>query len=443
MIDKKEAFKIIENALSNCNYYTMITINEQYSGVTRFANSEICQNMIVSDIELTIDVYDRGRKSSVTTNILDKEEIKIKVKECESNLQFYNSTLGEFNELTDKNEIVSDNYNKRLENIFDVTNRAKVIRKCIELLDMNYSAGGALTLSKQVLAMGNNRGTRRYGRIDKINFNAVVTHNKGSAGYIEFSTDNEKDFDILTEFNNAYRKAQIGINPVSLKSGEYTVILEPLAVGDLLTYMNYYGFSAKSVQSGRSFLTEKKGRKVFSDKITIIDDVNDSNTFYFPFDFEGYKRKPVKIITDGLATDLLYDLESSNVDGVETTGHSFGNSNIGGFGANLVMKGGDSNLDRMIKTLSSGIIISRFHYIDVIDPRKAVFSALIRDSAFLIQNGIVTKGIKNMRFTDSIINIFNNVLEISSERRKVQSFLGVNFVPAIKIEKFNLTHLSG
>jgi predicted Zn-dependent protease len=227
----------------------------------------------------------------------------------------------------------------------------------------------------------------------------------------------------------------MGINPTTIEPGSYTVILEPLAVADLLGYMNYVGFSARSAQLGTGYLTGKIGQKVFGENITIKDDVNNENTMPLYFDFEGYERKVLNIIEKGIVKELAYDVKSAIKDGVETTGHSVGQAGMGGLPLNLVMEGGNETLEGLIKSTQKGILVTRFHYMNVVDPRQALLTALTRDGLFMIEEGKIKSGVKNMRFTESMLMAFNKVVGITSERKKTSGY----YVPAVKIEDFHFT----
>lgn len=136
---------------------------------------------------------------------------------------------------------------------------------------------------------------------------------------------------------------------------------------------------------------------------------------------------------------MAYDIKSALREDTETTGHSIGDSSMGGFPINLIMKNGDKSIEDIIKESDNAIIVTRFHYMNIVDPRQAVLTALTRDGLYMIENGQIKHAIKNMRFTESMLNALNNVTGISKERVKVPGFFGVVYVPALKIENFHFT----
>ena len=439
MLNKENAYKIIDKVLSYCNYYTLVTVSSDEEGLTRFANSEIHQNVFSANNVVSVAVYKGKKESKVTTNLLSDEGLRQAVLDAEENLKFLPEGDIEIPELLEPKEIACEDYDCELDLKFDIPKRAELIKAGIDKLEDGFIAAGALSNKKMVISIGNNRGVKRYGRTDTINFNVVVIHESGSSGYSEYSTNAAGELDVLSEFERAYKKAKMGIDPVSMEPGSYTVILEPLAVSDLLSYMSYCGFSARSAQIGTGYLTGKLGQKVFGENITITDDTENSNTFPLYFDFEGYKREKLNIIEKGFVRELAYDTRSAIKDGVRTTGHSIGDTSIGGFPINLIIEGGNDTLEGMVKSIKKGILVTRFHYMNIVDPRQAVLTALTRDGLFLIENGEIKCGVKNMRFTESMLNAFSNVTSITSERKKTPGFFGVNYVPTLRIENFHFT----
>jgi predicted Zn-dependent protease len=130
--------------------------------------------------------------------------------------------------------------------------------------------------------------------------------------------------------------------------------------------------------------------------------------------------------------------------GTQTTGHSLPQPNSSGpFPLNVALEAGDSSLDEMIKTTKKGILVTHFHYSNVLDPIRLTLTGMTRDGTFLIENGKIAKPIRNMRFTESVVEAFNRIELISKERKTAHAFFGGAFVvPAVKIARFNFSSVS-
>lgn len=199
--------------------------------------------------------------------------------------------------------------------------------------------------------------------------------------------------------------------------------------------------------SGMSYAAGKLGRKLFGENITLWDDVNNPETIQCFFDAEGRRRTPVTLINKGIVENIIHDGKTAFKAGTKPTGHSLGNirgsshpANMvfyasGGYPINLVMDGGDSSLADMIASTEKGILVTHFHYMNYINPVMAQVTGLTRDGTFLIEGGEIKHPIHNMRFTESMLDAFSNVVALSRERER----FGTSLVPAVKIEKFHFT----
>ncbi|MFW6301389.1 MAG: TldD/PmbA family protein [Bacillota bacterium] len=443
MLKKAGAYMVLDRILSTAGSLDMqVILKGENQELTRFAGSEIHQNVASDKLEAEILLGKDGRELKVTTNDFEHEALIKLIKKTGRKLMELPERDNKRDFISEPADISSENYFKDLEREFNIENRAKKLQKAFSELDSDLDAAGRLELNQNFMALGNTEGITRYSRLDKVDFSTVITDQSGATGYAAAVSNQAGDINIGSEFERAADKALKSRDAVEIEPGEYDVILEPAAVGGLVSYLSYIGFSGRSVQEGMSFLTDRLGQQVFGDNITLIDDCQDSNTMNFPFDFEGAERQRLNIIENGVARELAYDLKSARKAGVETTGHSVGDPSIGGFPLHLVMDNGESGLEEMIAGTEKGLLITRFHYINVINPRKAILTGLTRDGTFLIENGKVKAPVKNLRFTQNIIDSLNQVEAISSEREKVGGFYGYMYLPALKVNNFNFTGIS-
>jgi len=93
--------------------------------------------------------------------------------------------------------------------------------------------------------------------------------------------------------------------------------------------------------------------------------------------------------------------------------------------------------------------VTRFHYTNVVEPKKAVITGMTRDGTFLIEEGEIRQPLKNLRFTESIIRTLSRVRAISKDRRVCSEgtvysrrFVTGTVVPAIKVDGFNFSGVS-
>ena len=191
-------------------------------------------------------------------------------------------------------------------------------------------------------------------------------------------------------------------------------------------------------------MSNRIGQKIMGERIGMYDDGTDPGAIAFPFDFEGVPKQKVALVEKGVAKGVVYDSISAHKDKVKSTGHALTPDNAeGALALNLFIQGGDSSVDKMIRSVERGLLVTRFHYINgLIDTTNALLTGMTRDGTFLIENGKVKHGVKNLRFTESMLKAFSNVAQISADRKIVNSWwedLGCVVAPAMLVKNFKFT----
>ncbi len=121
-----------------------------------------------------------------------------------------------------------------------------------------------------------------------------------SSGWAKGSACDHRDLDPRAHGAQRRRKKpRPRVIPRELPPGAYTVILEPAAVLDLAGQM-FADFSATAIADGRSFLSDRIGKKLFGDNIAIYDDVYHPLQAGAPFDGEGVPRNKLALVERGV-----------------------------------------------------------------------------------------------------------------------------------------------
>ena len=109
----------------------------------------------------------------------------------------------------------------------------------------------------------------------------------------------------------------------------------------------------------------------------------------------------------------------------------------------LKMNGGTASVEDMIKSTPRGVLVTRLWYLREVDPRTILFTGLTRDGTFLIEDGKISKSLRNFRFNDSPLFMLNNLETLGRAERLAGTEQGGDVVmPAIKVRDFNFTSLS-
>lgn len=447
MLYETQCKEIIEKVVhfSKANE-TECLIQSSQNALTRFANNIIHQNVSETENVMSIRVVVDNKMGRFTTNRLDGESLKNAV---DNALNIAYLMQPEIDLLPMLNP---QSYQKISHHFIETANcdaltRAKSVKSMInEVKQNNLSAAGIFETGESTLALGNSEGHFCYYTGTDASISITAT-GEDSSGYIFKTTPKLSELDPLKAVQYVLRNTIKSVNPIEIQPGEYTVILEPQAVANLIPFLLFdyvtgvSSFSGLGVEEKRSFLTGKIGTKIFGDNITMVDDVFHPLQKGAAFDYEGVPKKRVVLIENGVAKNLVYDRAVAKRHGKEPTGHGLPLPNThGSFPSNIVMEGGSSTLRGMIQSTKKGILITRFWYIRLVDSQRIVLTGTTRDGTFLIENGEITHGVKNLRFNQCLIEMLNNVVEMTSpERASDDESETVYVVPAMKVDRFRFT----
>lgn len=437
MISESSAQELIGRLLSySAADETEISITTTDSGLTRFANNGIHQNVAEVDSSLTVRAI-LGKRIGVAT--LNNANLENGRKAVDRAIEL--ARLQSENELFPG--LPSAPAASKVNAFVDATassspdSRAKGIAEvCRRSVERGLVASGSLQVSATALAIGNSLGTFQYHPSTEASLSVVAMSDSGSGYADSFALDVDA-IDVGAVGDEAMARAVDSADPVEIPPEEYTVILEPYAAGDLLDFLTYLGFGGQAVEEGRSFMAGKFGKRVLGANISIWDDGYDPTGIPSPFDFEGVPRQRVTLIESGVARNVCYDSYTAARVGKETTGHSLpAGETFGPVPLNLFMAAGASSKDQMIASTKRGLLITRFWYTRPVHPLRIVVTGMTRDGTFLIKDGEVVGPVKNLRFTQSYIEALNQVEEISEETKIERSMFAANRVPILKINGF-------
>ncbi|MEW6723636.1 MAG: metallopeptidase TldD-related protein [Bacillota bacterium] len=442
MVGRERVLELLERALSaSPGDQTEVVFIGHNQNLTRFAENQIHQNVAEKNARLSVRVV-VGKKVGVAgTNSLDEEAVRSAVARA-TEIARWQRDNPRFVSLPAPVPIAGQS-----EAFYQSTadcspeERAGMVGMLINRCRREGLRGaGALATGTAELAVANSLGVRAYTAGTTASFSTVVM-SEDSSGYADFSSSDIGRFDPEAATERAVAKCLNSRSPVAVEPGEYTVILEEPAVADVLFFLGYLGFGAQALQEGRSFLSGQMGQRVFGENISIWDDGNDPAGMPIPFDFEGIPKQRVILVEQGVAKGVVYDSLTANQEsGRSSTGHALPAPNIfGPIPINLFMAPGNSSLEEMVAGSERGILVTRFHYTNPVHPVKAILTGMTRDGTFLIEDGRITKGLKNLRFTESMLKALNNVEALTAQRKFQGGYFGGSLVPAIKVSKFTFT----
>lgn len=318
--------------------------------------------------------------------------------------------------------------------------RAETARLAIEPCRAagDLKAAGFLQTGIGAGAVGNSKGLFAYQSGTSSNYTLTVRTADGTgSGWAGSDHPDWSQVDVKAVAQHAIEKARLSRNPVAIEPGRYTVILEPQAVGDLVQLLAF-ALDARSADEGRSAFSKqgggtKIGEKVVDERVTLLSDPSDPQLLSNTFDGQGLAAHRQVWIENGILKKLTYSRFWAQKKDQQPDA-----------GTNAVkLVGGTQSIEDLIKSTPRGVLVTRLWYLRQVDPRTQLYTGLTRDGTFLIENGKLSKSVKNFRFNESPIFMLNNLEALGRAERVAGTEAGGDVVmPAIKVHDFNFTSLS-
>lgn len=204
----------------------------------------------------------------------------------------------------------------------------------------------------------------------------------------------------------AYQGAKNKIGQAKIASGKYDMLLDNTTIGRLLSPL-FGALYGSSIQQKRSFLIDKLGQKIISDKVTIIDEPFQVRSIGSRlFDGEGVATQQQVVIEKGVLKMYYIDTYNSEKLNIPPTISSY---------TGLCMNLGTKNCDQLKTTIKQGIWVTGFNGGNT-NPTTGDFSFGVE--GFFIENGRVTKPISEMNITGNLLSLWNNVKEVGNDPKE-------------------------
>jgi predicted Zn-dependent protease len=276
----------------------------------------------------------------------------------------------------------------------------------------------------------------------------------GRSGYAASAATDSKALDGHGLAERAALKAAFGgqgAEPAHLPPGEYPVVLEPLAVGELLGWLGHLSLNGLAVAEGRSALSGRLGQRVAAPRINLSDSPRYPGTLPRAFDLEGVPKAPLPLIQDGVARGVVHDRRSASLagNGAESTAHALapGGAPEGPEPTNLVLVGGGAADEaELCRPIERGVYVTRLWYTNAVRPKETLLTGVTRDGTFLIEDGEVTRPLADLRFTDGVLGVLERTQELSAQPVLTSEgeFYGRRFAtgtvcPALRVDGLRFT----
>ncbi len=458
ILPRAEVERIIERVLVTIKTRdngSMVSVQSWWNGELRWARNRVSLASDRRDIQVVVTRRIDGAAGTAVTNQLDDLSLEAAVRSAERSARNANER-----ELL-RFKTVAPNL-PRPETIlwsdatYNITaeQRAAVARTLLEGAEAKVllSAGYIEMRAGEIATLNDSNSSSapdhiQYDTYTQAQCSMTVREPRGiGSGWAGLSGYDWGAIDSAALATAALDKCVRSLNPVSIEPGRYTVILEPQAVADLFeplfAFLNNRELAEESgtgpfvlgfdneLRVGRT----KLGLKVLDERITVSHDPNDPMLGVLPQPGLDAMTWIEKGILMNLSYDRKYALRSLN-------------ENLPGSSRPAYrMSGGTTSVAEMIATTKRGLLVTRFSGVRLLQQASVLTTGVTRDGLWLVENGAITKAVKNLRFTESPLFMLNQIEELGVPTPVFRPIgnpyaPGVSpaIVPAIRASDFSFT----
>jgi PmbA protein len=294
------------------------------------------------------------------------------------------------------------------------------------------------------------QNTNQLNKMDRATYvsgviNADSEEGTPVSGIGQASSRTLADFDAQMIGFEAAQMCINSINPQICEAGVCSIIFEPLAVGELLSFVFTPNFSLKTYSEKRSCFSEKIGSQISTSDFNLLDDPHATNGLGSKaFDDEGVPTKVTRYIHNGIFENTYSDSYNAFKEGTFSSGNACRPGSPLGRSAmpipisaphNLTIKAGTPIRDEIIKDTKNGILISRLWYTYAVNPIKGDFSCTSRSGIWIIKDGQISVPAKPVRIIHSLPTLLQNISAVASNQRTVLSWAAMPVTaPSIRCE---------
>jgi predicted Zn-dependent protease len=440
MLGRDEALRICEAVLAPAKAAgaedAIVSLQSAIESHARFADNRINTSGRSEDLDITVTVWVGKRRGAVTGNDPGADALKrmaddaVQIARVSPVHREYVPTLGPLDYAESKG------FANATANV-NVTARATALEAVLAACrSANVTGAGFHRARASAVAAATANGNRRYFQSSEGGLSITARSADGTgSGYYAGDHFDLARLDAKRIADRAVEKALRSRRPKPIEPATYPVILEPQAVSDLVGFLTN-SFDARTADEGRSAFAARDGKtrlgeKLFNERINIYSDPMHPDMPAVPSTSEGIPATRVSLVTAGVVENLEYSRFWAQERKREPTPGP----------VNYIFESTQPSVstEDMIKGMDRGLLISRFWYVRLVDPRTIVLTGLTRDGLWWIDKGAISHPVRNLRFNQSVLAMLApwNVEAIGTPQR-----LSPLVVPALKLSAFTFTSIS-
>lgn len=359
-----------------------------------------------NNIDYDVKAEYNGKTVKLNSDYLDERTLDLIIKKCEITDTKYKDDYLNNNEKIKQNKILDFNIKSEIDKLIKIDKlREKYpnIKKLTTCFSENY------TNTRIINSNGVDISTESH--LCTYLVEAITEKDGDFTSYDEkILTTNKDEIDFETFAENIIKKTLIICNKKKIESKKYNIILDRRVASRIISSFGQM-LSAAAIRNKVSCLENKLDKKLFSDKLTIIEDPTNKNyPGYRLFDNEGTKTYKKDIIKNGVIKTYLYNIKEALLAETKSTANGYGSIST----KNMYVVPGNIDDEELLKKLDNGIYIADYMESGGTSINSVNGNISLQVFGFIVENGKLVSGIEPSILTSTIYELLSNIEEISS-----------------------------
>jgi predicted Zn-dependent protease len=406
---------------------TIVMIQDQHGGTTRFANNHVVQNVDTRRGTLTVSVAFDGCRGSASTTDFTAGSVQETLTRAERIAQV-SPEDPEYLPPPDPQVFPTRQTSRPESALAGPPRRLEYANEAIGQCRIeNLQAAGIVSSSVASVGVAASNGLFAQEERSEARFSLTVQA-EDATGWSAAAHRSIDHLKIQDRTLSAINKAKRGRDVQELPAGHYRVILEPAAVAGLWSWI-LWTLDAKSYEKGTSPFSGQLGRQIVDERLTLKNLPGHPDLLGTGFTQEGLPSEDAIWIEKGVLKQLAYDRFTAKKQGIKR---------IATLDAPCLSPSGPAafKTQELIKQCERAILVTNFWYIRTVNQTDLTLTGMTRDGTFLVEDGQIASAVRNFRFHESPLRVFKQVEAFTEPAEAVTSETGKMMVPAMVLRDF-------
>jgi predicted Zn-dependent protease len=373
------------------------------SQFVRFNNAKVRQTGLVEDLDLSVDFIFNNRIMSCGLTLLGELDSDFDLVMAE-----INRMRSEISELPEDPFIVyPENKGSSQEShngtLLPFEKSVDALTPAMQGVDL----AGIWASGRIFVGNSNSAGQKHWFATDSfsLDYSLITPDEKMVKATFAGSDWNQSKYEKFMA-NSIEKLKMMEKSAIKIKPGNYRTFIASAGVRDLLGMFSWNGISEASIQQGQSAFGKMRNEGVkLSPLFSVSENFSHGTIERFNGNGEMAPEK-LSLIKNGELETTLVSTRTAKEYNKET--------NFAGDGEYMracEMATGKLSQEDELKVLGTGIYLGNLHYLNWSDNTGGRITGMTRYACFWVEDGKIVAPIENMRFDDSIYNIFGDKLE--------------------------------